>query len=112
MSQNLYSLGPEDIERDDAVKAMVTTYRLYLRPDYGWGVEHELQMWFQNEWWWVARTDLYDDVCTGRVEPNWTLQDWIDHYKAKCAKSYGARLKRYKIGDFPTFAIIDQRTDG
>lgn len=111
--QNLYALQPNDIERDEAVKAMATTYRLYQRPDYGYGVFQELQMWYQNEWWWVARTDLCDDVCTGILESRWTLQEWVDHYKNKCKNSYGARLYPLRPKEqFRTFAIIDSLTDG
>ncbi len=103
---------PNDIRRAEAIAAMTTTFRLHPRPDFGWGVHEELQMWHQNEWWWVARTDLIDDICTGRIEKDWTLDEWIAHYKAKVAKSYGARLKRDPGRDFPCFAVIDSLTDG
>lgn len=107
--QKMYKIN--DISDEEAIKAMTTTYRLHQRPDHGWGAYAEPQMWYRNEWWWLARTDLCDDVCTGRVE-NWPLDEWIKYYKDKCAKAYGARLHRYKHDDFPTFAIIDAMTDG
>lgn len=104
---------PEDLRRDDAVAAMTgTTFRIYQRPDHGWGAHNDLQMWYRNEWWWVCRTDLIDDVCTGIVEQGWTLDEWIAHYKQKCAKSYGVRPKLNKVDGFPTFAIIDSLSDG
>jgi len=110
LPDSMYKQG--DLRMSEAVAAMTTTFRLHQRPDHGWGQHTDLQMWYQNEWWWVCRTDLWDDICTGIVEQGWTLDEWIDHYKRKCAKSYGARPKTDKVDGFPMFAIIDALTDG
>jgi hypothetical protein len=102
---------PGDLRRDAAVAAMQTTYRLHPVADHGWGPRDNLQIWFRNEWHWVARTDLCDNVCTGIIEPQWTLDEWIAHYKNLCSKSYGARINDRYDG-FKTFAVIDAMTDG
>lgn len=81
-----------------------------------WGrtpmVEYQLCIMFQGEWFELARTDLFDDVCTGgdayRVKTD--LQEVLNFWRGKVR--LGARVKRYPHRPLPILAIVDSLSDG
>jgi hypothetical protein len=69
---------------------------------YGRGVEIKVG----DEWLYLCRTDLKDDVCTGSYEDaDRSLEENRRHYLGKVR--YGARLT-----EDGGFAVIDRLSDG
>ena len=69
---------------------------------------NELQVFIDDVWMSLARTDLKDDVCTSDY---WEFSDVGEalEFFVKEAR-YGARVKRYKRKII--FAVIDNFSDG
>ena len=77
-----------------------------------YGVEAEIL--FRGDWWVLARTDLKDDVCTGRyVIQTTTPQDGLLRHKQEFMRSvtYGARL-RIDADGLRVFSVVDRFSDG
>ena len=80
---------------------------------------NELEVYYKQQWWKVARVDLMDQVCTG-CGGHKTLDEWIAYYRAKIR--FGVRLKEFTDRcrspvcshghRFRIFAVIDSLTDG
>jgi hypothetical protein len=68
------------------------------------------EIFYDNEWWEIARTDLRDDVCTSTCTDNYPEVNEL-RQRLKDTVSYGARLHRWDDGR-RTFAIIDSISDG
>lgn len=82
---------------------------VYTEDSSGWGYRRiECKVLYQREWWDLSRTDLKDNVATGRGhlwEPQANRDAWIRNVR------YGARLNRW-TEDLRSFSIIDAFSDG
>lgn len=66
---------------------------------------------YKGTWYVLSRTDLFDDVCTGRPyneERHGPLQKHVESMRDRAW--FGARLKHYPHGNF--FAVVDALSDG
>lgn len=92
-----------DLSINDAIRAIKSS-KLRTKKVSAWNCSYnKLQIMFNGKWLNVARTDLFDDVCTGLCETK-KLAEWKNHYISRVM--YGARIKEN------TFAVIDSVTDG
>jgi hypothetical protein len=62
-----------------------------------------IELMLDGNWLELCRTDLADNVATGRHE-NWTVAEWVAYYRERIR--HGARY------DARIFAVIDRFTDG
>lgn len=90
---NVY-LRPGDLDPAQALAILNTAPSRLGTAWYGPVIE----ILYKERWLHLARTDLKDDVCTGR--PGYTLD------KFKQLVRYGARISD------DTFAVIDSLSDG
>jgi len=86
-----------------------------VRPSM-WGtspmVEYQLCIMFRGEWFELARTDLFDDVCTGgdAYKVKTDAREELKRWRKKVG--FGARIKRYPHRPLPLLAIVDALSDG
>lgn len=91
-----------DVPVDKVIGILRSAEMRITRDEYGtdWP-----ELFYNEGWRRVVRTDYCDDVCTGLCATK-TVEEWRQHYLKKAAH---ARLVR--IGP-ARFAIIDAMTDG
>lgn len=69
----------------------------------------EVEVFYKNTWWELARTDLKDDICTGECTRRRDKKNPVGRFINACR--YGARLYKHK-DKRRTFAVIDSFSDG
>lgn len=109
-----YQGYPIDLTADEARAALApgTPIRLekWRSP---WGNDYAGKDWpwtavlvrYQDKWWELTRTDLKDDVETGRDGASeWVSKDPLGYFRERA--QYGARLRNGR------FAVINTWSDG
>lgn len=69
----------------------------------------ECRVLYDGLWWDLSRTDLKDNVATGRPSVSWNIDSCREFWKHQCR--YGTRLNRWDDSR-RSFSIIDAWSDG
>jgi hypothetical protein len=93
-----------DLTPEEALKALAESPRRWGTAWYGQVPEIE----YEGKWRRLCRTDVFDDVCTGRRhEDGESLDQAVDYYAKRVG--YGVRLRE---ANGSVFAVLDALSDG